>query len=103
MRIKNFVILALVLLVICQVGKIENEYTMSGVVCSGGLVEDTTGNLWGYDTELPEGTEVTIVFDNAGTPQRGDDIVLRLKKQRGGAGNRSFPFAWAVGDRAPVI
>lgn len=79
-RIKNFAILVLFFLVVGLVGKIENEYTMRGVVRSDGIIEDTTGNLWGYDTELPEGTEVTIVFDNAGTPQRGDDIVLRLKK-----------------------
>ena len=79
-RFKNFVILALFLLAAGIVGKVENEYTMSGVVRADGIVEDTTGNLWGYDTELPEGTEVTIVFDNAGTPERKDDIVLRLKK-----------------------
>ena len=61
------------------VGGIENTYQMRGWVYDSETIEDETGNLWWYDTELAEGTEIKITFDNAGTPDRKDDIILKIK------------------------
>ena len=79
-RLKNVVILFVVFIILPAIaGDIENTYKMRGWVVSEDTIEDETGNLWGYDTEFAEGTEVVIKFDNAGTPDRKDDIILEIK------------------------
>ena len=60
-------------------GGIENTYSMEGWIISGDCLEDITGNVWGYDTDIPAGTEVKIFFDNMGTPDRKDDIITRIR------------------------
>ena len=59
-------------------GGIENRYSMEGWVLSGGYIEDITGNVWGYDTDLVAGTKVKILFDNMGTPDRKDDMITKI-------------------------
>lgn len=79
-RLKNVIILFMVFIILPAIaGDIENTYKMRGWVVSENTIEDEKGNLWGYDTELAEGTEVVIKFDNAGTPDRKDDIILKIK------------------------
>lgn len=79
-RLKNAAILFIILIVLPAIaGGIENTYKMCGWVVSADTIEDETGNLWGYDTELAEGTEIKITFDNAGTPDRKDDIILKIR------------------------
>ena len=65
------------------VGGIENRYSMEGWILSGGCVEDITGNVWGYDTDIPTGTKVKILFDNMGTPDRKDDIIYKICIEKG--------------------
>ena len=73
-------IIAIIIFIILPsiAGGIENTYKMRGWVYDSETIEDETGNLWWYDTELVTGTEVKIVFDNAGTPDRKDDKILKI-------------------------
>ena len=73
-------IIAIIIFIILPsiAGGIENTYKMSGWVYDSETIEDETGNLWWYDTDLAEGTEVKIIFDNAGTPDRKDDEILKI-------------------------
>lgn len=78
-RLKNAIILLIVFFILPAIaGGIENTYSMEGWVLSGGCVEDITGNVWGYDTDLIAGTKVKILFDNMGTPDRKDDIITKI-------------------------
>jgi hypothetical protein len=62
------------------VGRFESEYTMQGTVIDETTVQDDRGNLWGYDTDIEAGTDVTITFDNNHTDTIiYDDKVIDVK------------------------
>lgn len=42
-------------------------------------VTDVSGNIWGYDTDLPDGTKVCIVFDDKGTENLYDDEIVEVR------------------------
>jgi len=78
-RLKNAIILLIIFFILPAIaGGIENSYSMEGWVHSGGCVEDMTGNVWRYDTDLVAGTKIRILFDNMGTPDRKDDIITKI-------------------------
>jgi hypothetical protein len=62
------------------VGRIESTYTMRGHIVDHYTVEDDRGHLWGYESDLATGTEVTITFDNNHTDTIiYDDKVIDVK------------------------
>lgn len=57
----------------------ETTYIDTGVYYSDTQsVIDSEGEEWGYDSELPDGTSVIIIFDSLETNSRYDDIVTGL-------------------------
>ena len=42
-------------------------------------VTDVTGNVWGYDTELPDDTKVCITFDTKNTDSIYDDEIVEVR------------------------
>lgn len=81
---KKFAAGLMVIILFALAGKVNTTYSMRGVVTSNhsGIIniEDTTGNIWQYETELPEGTELEVFFDINGTEDvREDDIITGLK------------------------
>lgn len=78
-----FMAIAIFFILPAIVGGIENRYSMEGWILSGGCVEDITGNVWGYDTDIPTGTKVKILFDNMGTLNRKDDIIYKICIEKG--------------------
>ena len=57
----------------------EREYEMCGVVADAGLVVDENGEGWEVDTtDYCYGDEVFITFNDRGTPQIDDDVVIEL-------------------------
>ena len=57
----------------------EREYEMCGVVADAGLVVDENGEGWEADTsDYNYGDEVFILFNDRGTPQIDDDVVIEL-------------------------
>lgn len=62
------------------IGRFESEYTMQGTVIDETTVQDDRGHLWGYDTDLQVGSDVTITFDNNHTDTVVyDDKVIDVK------------------------
>ena len=62
------------------VGRFESTYTMHGTVIDETTVQDDRGHLWGYDTDLQVGSDVTITFDNNHTDTVVyDDKVIDVK------------------------
>ena len=59
-------------------------HTRNGNVFYKDTIETEEGYLWGYETEIPEGTEVTVLFNDNGTTNPLDDIVLDVIKKYGG-------------------
>ena len=54
-------------------------YTSTGVYYADSqTVVDTSGEEWGFDTELEDGTPVVIIFDSQGTDSRCDDVVTSV-------------------------
>lgn len=81
---KKLIVAIMVIITFVLAGKVNATYSMRGVVTSNhnGIItiEDTTGNIWQYETELPEGTELEIFFDiNETEDVREDDIITGLK------------------------
>ncbi len=81
---KKLIVAIMVIIILILAGKINTTYSMKGVVTSNhsGIItiEDATGNIWQYETELPEGTELKVFFDINGTEDiREDDIITGLK------------------------
>lgn len=57
----------------------ETTYIDTGVYYSDTQsVIDSEGEKWGYDSELPDGAPVIIIFDSLETDSRYDDIVTGL-------------------------
>ena len=62
------------------VGRYESEYTMKGTVIDETTVQDDRGHLWGYDTDLKAGSDVTITFYNNHTDTIiYDDSIIDVK------------------------
>ena len=62
------------------IGRFESEYTMQGTVIDETTVQDDRGHLWGYESNLATGSEVTITFDNNHTDTIiYDDKVIDVK------------------------
>ena len=62
------------------VGRFESEYTMHGTVIDETTVQDDRGHLWGYDTDLKAGSDITITFYNNHTDTViYDDEVIDVK------------------------
>ena len=83
-KMKKFVAGLAVIIILALAGRVNTTYSVRGVVTSNhnGIIniEDTTGNIWQYETELPEGTELEIFFDiNETEDVREDDIITGLK------------------------
>ena len=56
--------------------EIEVTHTLNGKIMYKNLIETEEGYRWVYDTYLPEGTEVTVEFNDNGTINPIDDIVV---------------------------
>ena len=54
---------------------LETTHTLNGKIIYKNLIETEEGYRWVYDTYLPEGTEVTVEFNDNGTINPIDDIV----------------------------
>ena len=55
------------------------EYELCGVVADAGLVVDENGEGWEVDTtDYYYGDEVFITYNDNGTPQIDDDVVIEL-------------------------
>lgn len=51
-------------------------YTSTGIYYADSqTVVDASGEEWGFDTDLDDGTPVIITFDSQGTDSRYDDAV----------------------------
>ena len=84
----GIIAIIVVCLVFAFVAKNEREYSMNGVIVEEEsncvfVVEDTTGNLWAFESE--EGfcvnDDVVISFnDNCTNSNRIDDIIINVKK-----------------------
>ena len=61
--------------------EIEVTHTLNGKIMYKNLIETEEGYRWIYDTDLPEGTEVTVNFNDNGTINPIDDIVLEVTER----------------------
>lgn len=54
-------------------------YTTTGIYYADSqTVVDSSGEEWGYDTELEDGTPVVIAFNSQGTDNRYDDVITSV-------------------------
>lgn len=54
-------------------------YTSTGIYYADSqTVVDSSGEEWGYDTELDDNTPVVITFDSQGTDNRYDDEITSV-------------------------
>lgn len=65
------------LLVMCSTKSADRRYEMDGVYYSTGLIT-SDGNVWDYDDgAVPDGSPVTVMFHDNGTPSYiYDDVVM---------------------------
>ena len=56
--------------------QLEVTHTLNGKIMYKNLIETEEGYRWIYDTDLPEGTEVTVEFNDNGTINPIDDVVV---------------------------
>ena len=68
---KIIIVLALAISIRTETGKVVNPTTIESV-----------GNYWGYDTEIPEGKPVNIVFDTKETIKIEDDEILYVMEAK---------------------
>lgn len=61
--------------------EIEVTHTLNGKILYKNLIETEEGYRWVYDTYLPEGTEVTVDFNDNGIINPIDDIVLDVYRR----------------------
>lgn len=62
----------------------KQDCTVFAVCGDEVLFEDTTGNIWEYetDTELEVGDKVVVFFDDRNTSTRKDDEIVFFMKAR---------------------
>lgn len=54
-------------------------YTSTGIYYADSqTVVDASGEEWGYDAELKDGTPVVITFDSQDTDNRYDDVITSV-------------------------
>ena len=61
--------------------ELVTTHTLNGKILYKNLIETEEGYRWVYDTYLPEGTEVTVEFNDNGTINPIDDIVLNVTER----------------------
>ena len=61
--------------------EIEVTHTLNGKIIYKNLIETEEGYRWVYDTYLPEGTKVAVKFNDNGTINPIDDIVLDVTER----------------------
>lgn len=49
-----------------------------GVSADSSFLQDASGNIWQVKDILPASANVLILLDGVGTPEKGDDVILRL-------------------------
>ena len=79
------ILLAMIFLVGAIVGHhYKQDCTVFAVCGDEVLFEDTTGNIWEYetDTELEVGDKVVVFFDDRNTSTRKDDEIVFFMKAR---------------------
>lgn len=60
---------------------LETTHTLNGKIIYKNLIETEEGYRWVYDTYLPEGTKVAVKFNDNGTINPIDDIVLDVTER----------------------
>lgn len=60
---------------------ISPTHNLKGEIVYKNLIETEEGYLWKYDTKFPEGTEVIVLFNDNGTINPLDDVVLDVTKR----------------------
>lgn len=79
------ILLAMIFIVGSIVGHhYKQDCTVFAVCGDEILFEDTTGNIWEYetDTELEVGDKVVVFFDDRNTSTRKDDEIVFFMKAR---------------------
>lgn len=61
--------------------ELDITHTLNGKILYKNLIETEEGYRWVYDTYLSEGTEVTVEFNDNGTINPIDDIVLDVYRR----------------------
>lgn len=56
-------------------------YTSNGTIKFKDLIQTEEGYLWKADANYPKGTEVYVLFDNNGTEDPLDDVVLDVVRK----------------------
>ena len=56
---------------------LETTHTMYGEILYKGLIETEDGMRWAFDTYFPKGTEVVVEFNDNGTENPLDDIIVK--------------------------
>lgn len=72
------ILLVAAVLALCASTSCHNTRSIEAVAVSADTLEDTTGNLWGYDG-LTVGSTYTVTFDTCGTDDVTDDIIMEVK------------------------
>ena len=68
-------------IVIAKETETKVTHTINGRVLYKDLIETEEGNRWQVDTDYPEGTEVVVEFNDNGTINPIDDVVLNVTER----------------------
>ncbi len=64
----------------CNLYMIVSGYRFEdGTYYTDGTIITDDGHIWGYDTDLPDGTRVQVCFDKQGTKDITDDTIVELR------------------------
>lgn len=63
------------------IAELETTHSLNGVILYKNLIETKNGMRWIYDAYLPEETEVTVYFNDNGTTNPLDDVVLEVTER----------------------
>ena len=72
--------LSFLAIAICATTQSQN-YVVPGYYYGNNTVVTNDGNIWGYETEMPDGA-VHVVFNDNGTETIYDDIIIDLIKSK---------------------
>lgn len=53
---------------------------INGYIINELLIKTDDGHLWYYDSEIPKGSDVQVVFNTKNTPDVEDDEILIVKE-----------------------
>lgn len=87
MKTKVFAVIAVLVVCLTLVMTAHNQYALDAVVVEvdGAMVtvEDSTGNLWGYEVDADAtptvGTQVTLFMQDMGTESIYDDQIVGVE------------------------